>query len=97
MLCEMTRGAISLLGGLLVWVVAPASSLNAATYQVGSIESLAARINIAVAGDTVVVSNGVYTTSAPIEIRRAGTAAKPIIIRAQTVGGVEITGTAAST
>jgi poly(beta-D-mannuronate) lyase len=93
MLCEMTRGAISLLGGLLAWVVAPASSLNAATYQVGSIESLAARINIAVAGDTVVVSNGVYATSAPIEIRRAGTAAMPIIIRAQTVGGVEITGT----
>jgi poly(beta-D-mannuronate) lyase len=66
---------------------------GAAAYNVGSIADLAARLNGAAAGDVIVVSNGVYTTSGPLGIARAGTAANPILIRAQTVGGVEIAGT----
>jgi poly(beta-D-mannuronate) lyase len=64
-----------------------------ATYRVGSIASLTTRINGAVAGDEIVVSNGVYTTSASIGIDRVGTAANRIVIRAETIGGVEIAGT----
>lgn len=70
-----------------------ALSSSAATYNVGSIADLTVRINSAVAGDIIVVSNGVYTTSASLGIACAGTAANRILIRAETVGGVEINGT----
>jgi hypothetical protein len=65
----------------------------AATYQVSSIAALTSRISAAVPGDIIIVQNGVYTTSASLGINRAGTAANPIVIRAETVGGVELTGT----
>jgi len=54
---------------------------------VNSIGGLTTRINSAVAGDEIVVSNGVYATSASLGITRAGTAANRILIRAETVGG----------
>jgi autotransporter-associated beta strand protein len=66
---------------------------SAATYYVGSIAALTSRIGSALPGDEIVVSNGVYVTSASIGISRAGTAANRILIRAEAVGGVEITGT----
>ena len=69
-----------------------AATASAATYEVNSIPDLQARINSAVAGDVIIVQNGVYTTSASITVNRQGTAADPIRIVAQTVGGVEITG-----
>jgi hypothetical protein len=78
---------------LLVALLSQPLSGGAATYYVGSIASLTTRINSAVAGDEIVVSNGVYTTSASLGINRVGTAANRIVIRAETVGGVEITGT----
>src|SRR5512137_1464705 len=65
----------------------------AATYQVSSIAELTSRISAAVAGDTIIVMNGAYTTSSSIGVSRVGTAANPILIQAETVGGVEITGT----
>src|SRR5690349_14548531 len=65
----------------------------AATYTVTSIADLNTRISSAVAGDIIIVQDGVYTTSSSIGVTRTGTAANPILIRAQTVGGVEITGT----
>lgn len=65
----------------------------AATYEVNSIADLQARINSAVAGDIIILHNGVYTTSASITVNRQGNATEPIKILAQTVGGVEITGT----
>jgi autotransporter-associated beta strand protein len=65
----------------------------AATYQVGSISELNSRISSAVAGDTIIVSNGVYTTTSSIAVTKVGTSANPIIIQAQTIGGVEIKGT----
>src|SRR3954454_4191655 len=70
-----------------------ATSARAATYQVSSIADLTTRISGAVAGDIIIVQNGVYTTSSSLSINRVGTAANPIVIRAETVGGVEITGT----
>jgi autotransporter-associated beta strand protein len=64
----------------------------AATYQVSSISELNSRISSAVAGDTIIVSNGVYTTTSSIAVTKAGTAANPILIQAQTIGGVDIRG-----
>ena len=69
-----------------------AATAFAATYEVSSIPDLQARINSAVAGDVIIVHNGVYATSASITVNRQGTATDPIRIVAQTVGGVEITG-----
>src|SRR3954470_17755739 len=71
--------------------VAPIAS--ATTYNVGSIADLTAKIGIANPGDTIVVSNGVYPTTGSISITRDGTSANPITVKAETVGGVEITGT----
>src|SRR4030095_11263316 len=70
-----------------------AATASAATYEVNSIPDLQARINSAVAGDVIIVHNGIYTTSASITINRQGNATDPIRIVAQTVGVVEITGT----
>jgi poly(beta-D-mannuronate) lyase len=70
-----------------------AATASAATYEVNSIPDLQARINSAVAGDIIIVHNGVYTTNATITVNRQGTATDPIRIVAQTIGGVEITGT----
>src|SRR6266540_735384 len=72
--------------------LALASMMFAATYEVNSLPDLQARINSAVAGDVIIVHNGVYTTTASITVNRRGTATDPIRILAQTVGGVEIAG-----
>ena len=68
-------------------------SCSAATYFVSSISELQSRINAAAAGDIIVVRDGLYTTSASISINRVGTAANPILIQAETIGGSEIAGT----
>jgi poly(beta-D-mannuronate) lyase len=81
-----------LLGGLMC-ASASATVASAATFTVNSISALQTRINAAVAGDVIILQNGVYTTSAAITITRTGTSSAPITIQAQTVGGVEIRGT----
>ena len=70
-----------------------AATAAAATHTVTSIAELQARIDTAVPGDTIVVRNGVYTISAAITVETQGTEGAPIRIAAQSVGGVEITGT----
>ena len=44
-------------------------------------------------GDRIIVVDGSYLTTAPITVNQAGTAAQPIIIEAQSISGVEISGT----
>ena len=88
----MKRSFIRLGSCLLLASIMSAVTASAATYNVNSIADLQARINSAVAGDIIIMHNGVYTTSAAITVNRQGTAADPIRIVAQTVGGVEITG-----
>ncbi len=66
---------------------------HAATYEVNSIAALQSRINSAMPGDRILVADGTYTTSASITINRVGTAVQPIVIEAESIGGVEIAGT----
>src|SRR4051812_48143633 len=80
-------------GGFLCALIFASSQAHAATYVVSSISELNPRISAAVAGDVIIVTNGVYSSASAINITRTGTAANPITIMAQTIGGVEITGT----
>ena len=74
-----------------------ASGASAATYTVNSLDALRAQISSAVPGDTIIVANGIYTSSSSISINKVATAAAPILIKAETIGGVEINGTAGFT
>jgi poly(beta-D-mannuronate) lyase len=89
----MNQSAMLLRSSFAAAVILCATSASAATYEVGSIGDLQAAIDSAVAGDTIVVHNGVYTTTASITVNRQGTADARIRIVAKTIGGVEITGT----
>ncbi len=51
-----------------------------------------AKLNIAAPGDTIVLKNGVYTTTAPLSVRARGEAGRPITLAAESVGGVELAG-----
>jgi len=83
----------SLLSSLLVLLCA-VPALHAATVNVSSLSALQTAINNAAAGDIIILANGVYTASTDISISKQGTATAPITIQAQTIGGVEINGTA---
>ncbi|HJT74909.1 MAG TPA: chondroitinase-B domain-containing protein [Chitinophaga sp.] len=68
--------------------------LSAATINVSSLSALQTAINNAAPGDIIILANGVYTASADITINKQGTAAQPITIAAQSIGGAEVNGTA---
>jgi poly(beta-D-mannuronate) lyase len=67
-------------------------SCRATVHTVNSLSALQTRINSAVAGDVIILQNGIYTNTSAISINRVANAASPILIRAQTTNGVEITG-----
>jgi hypothetical protein len=70
-----------------------AGTASAGTYPVDSIADLQARINTAAPGDIITLKNGVYATEKAITVKCTGTAAQPITITAESVGGVELGGT----
>jgi poly(beta-D-mannuronate) lyase len=74
-------------------VVVTTGRIFAATHVVDSIAALQVKIRQAEPGDTITVKDGVYTTSAAITIRRAGALDQPIVIAAESIGGVELAGT----
>jgi hypothetical protein len=69
------------------------TDLAAESVRIDSIAALQARLAAANPGDTITLANGVYTTNAPLLINRTGAADRPITIQAETVNGVEISGT----
>src|SRR5215470_19815156 len=54
------------------------------TFRVSSISALQSQINSAIAGDLIILTNGVYTTTGAITVNRQGTAQHPIVIAADT-------------
>ncbi|WP_207514072.1 chondroitinase-B domain-containing protein [Longitalea luteola] len=78
---------------LLVMLYAVPAVLTAATINVSSLPALQTAINNAAPGDVIILANGVYSASTDITISKQGTAALPITIQAQSIGGVEIGGT----
>ncbi len=70
-----------------------AAHAAAATVPVDSLAALQAALAHAAPGDRLVLKAGTYTTSAPLEIKAAGTAAAPITIAAERIGAVELAGT----
>jgi hypothetical protein len=71
-------------------IVAP---VFAATHLVDSITALQLKINDAAPGDVLTLKDGVYTTNKAITVSRRGVAEQPVVITAETIGGVEINGT----
>ncbi|HEY4249328.1 MAG TPA: polysaccharide lyase 6 family protein [Lacunisphaera sp.] len=88
----MPRYFTALLSAIVASLFA-SSAAAAATKLVDSIAALQSELNAAVAGDTITLKDGVYTTTQPITVNRAGSADQPITIAAENVGGVEIAGT----
>lgn len=77
---------------LLGMAIAGTQTASAKTIVVKFIGAFQKAVNDANPGDTVLVTNGQYTTGTDIVISSAGTADKPIIVMAETVGQVEMTG-----
>ena len=80
---------------ILAATLAAALPADARTSQAASVDELQSHLDAAEAGDRIVVKGGIYATRGPLLVRgRAGTAAAPIVIEAETIGGVTIGGTA---
>jgi poly(beta-D-mannuronate) lyase len=67
---------------------------HAATHTVTTLAALQSALATAAPGDTIRLANGTYPTTAPLIVTRAGTAAAPITIVAESVGGVTLSGRA---
>ena len=80
------------LGVLALALVAP-SVARAASQTVDSLAALKTALADAAPGDVITVKNGIYSADATIAVGAVGTAAQPITITAETIGGVEISGT----
>lgn len=83
--------SLALLGGLAVF--ASAADVRAASYLVASLAEFQGKIAEAAPGDTIILKNGVYTTTSAIPVACRGTETQPITLAAETVGEVEIAGT----
>jgi poly(beta-D-mannuronate) lyase len=78
---------------LLCFLILGTSHIHSQSIKVNSIPSLQQAINNASPGDVIVLASGLYSTTESIAISKKGTKEKPIRIVAETIGGVEITGT----
>ena len=65
---------------------------SSATTRVSSMAELKSRLASARPGDVIILTDGKYTTTSDTVITRAGTAAAPITVTAESIGGVEISG-----
>jgi poly(beta-D-mannuronate) lyase len=73
-------------------LVCSAFSASAATRTASSVAELQASLKALAPGDTLTVKNGTYDVPATLTLTTTGTAAAPITIKAESVGGVTLTG-----
>jgi len=62
------------------------------TITVGTLSQLSAAISQAQPGDRIMVKDGVYSTTSAIQVSSKGTATNPVVITAETIGQVVISG-----
>jgi len=77
---------------LLVVCCAVGTAFAQKARKVSSIEQLQTAIDKAAPGERIVLANGTYVTSGPIRVVAVGTEEKPILIAAETIGAVTISG-----
>lgn len=87
--CKYLAGSCVLL--LSLWI-SNAQAVLARTIVVASLPELQKAINTAVAGDVILLKDGVYVSTGDILVKCMGTAAMPVTIAAQNIGAAEITG-----
>lgn len=93
----MNPCSVLLRAGCCLGALAAAVSASATNYTVSTLSDLQAKITAAAPGDTITVKNGTYTSTGQITVAAVGTADAPIVITAETIGAVEIKGTAGFT
>lgn len=77
---------------LILLALLDCKQMSAKEIRVSSIEALQAAITKAQPGDAIILTNGIYKTTADIVIEEKGTEAQPITITSEVPGGAEITG-----
>lgn len=75
-------------------VFAKSAAASAADIEVASLPALKSAIAKAAPGDRIIVADGRYVCEETMKVAAAGTKEQPIVIMANTVGGVEIQGAA---
>ncbi len=68
------------------------NAVSAKTIKVTSLSALETAIANSAPGTEIDLANGVYTATNALRVAQRGTAAEPITIAAETVGGAEING-----
>jgi len=90
------RATATLLGVAILVIAAPAAASSDVTplrvITVSSISALQSAADAAAPGDRIELTDGTYTTSGSITLRRSGTAGAPITVAAQHLGRAEIRG-----
>jgi poly(beta-D-mannuronate) lyase len=71
-----------------------AAAASAATINVNSLSNLTSALASAAPGDRIILADGTYTNPRPTVVTCKGTPRDPIVIAAETVGSVELTGQA---
>ena len=88
----MRKGILPLPERLQPLALALLLAAPAAAQSVNSLAALQTALDKAMPGDTIVLANGTYGGTAPINVARKGTKERPIVIKAASLGGAQIAG-----
>lgn len=96
------RAVATLLGAAILVIAAPAAASTSdvtplRVITVSSIAALQSAADAAAPGDRIELTDGTYTASTSIHIRRSGSSGAPVTITAQHTGGAEIRGSSGFT
>jgi Chondroitinase B/Carbohydrate binding module (family 35) len=98
----MYKTVVTLLGAAIPVIAAPAAASPSdvtplRVITVSSISALQSAADAAAPGDRIELTDGTYTTTGSIHIRRSGTSGAPVTITAQHTGGAQIGGSSGFT